>query len=403
MLLFRKFFDTATTEPATQNQEPQSIAALMAHQGVVNRTHDMVAAPIMITETKEENKPVNEPTPAATATSPSDTASTTSETPTQTKVEEPVQQLPIATEQVNQPSWQEVLKSQQPETVLSELGYDDQTVQLLSKIKSFDPKVVGLIQAYEQGKHVDYLRELSTDYSKMSDEDVMRHQLRRDNPQASDKALEVMFKKEVVQIYNLDSEDPDELAEGKLYLEAKAARYRSSLIENQQNYLLPKAPEPQRPVEVDRSADEDVRKFEVYRTQFNDNPYTKDIFNSKSISFGEGDEKFSFKVDPNAIVKVLFNGEKWMERMSEVRDNPDGTRTFTPDTKKQFLVGMVAEYGEDFLKEYAKHFKSLGGKTVTDTIDNAKPPENTTSSTAPRGYNSVAEAMAKEGRPSYGG
>ncbi len=398
MLLFRKFLDPQIAEPAKDN----SIAHLMATQGVMNSSREMVATPISITENKEETKQATDSTPAETAISNPPPASNTSEPPQSTQEVTHVQEQTVQ-ERAEQPSWQEVLKSQQPDTVFKELGFDDKMVKVVGQMKDLDPNVIGLIEAYKEGRHVDYLRELTTDYSKMSAEEVMRHQLRQDYPTASSQQLEALFKREVVKAYSLDSEDEDEKAEGQLLLEARADKNRAVLIGNQQKYLIPKFTEPQRQPEVDNSMEEDVKKFEVYRSQFNDNQYTKDIFANKTISIGEGDEKFTYKVDPNRIVKVLFNGEEWMSKMSEVRDNPDGSRSFSPNAKKQFLVGMVAEYGEDFLIEYAKHFKSLGGKSVVETIENAKPNETSTASASQKGYETAAEAMAKAGRMNYGG
>ena len=399
MLLFRKFLDPQVAEPSQDN----SIAHFMATQGVMNSSSEMVATPVTITEKKEETKQAQETTPAETAISNPPPASNTSETPKPAEEAKPVQEQ-IVQERIEQPSWQEVLKSQQPDTVFKELGFDDKMVKVVSQMKDLDQNVIGLIEAYKEGRHVDYLRELTTDYSKMSAEEVMRHQLRQDYPTASSQQLEALFKREVVKAYSLDSEYEDEKAEGQLLLEARADKHRAALIGNQQKYLIPKFTEPQRQSEVvDNTMEEDVKKFEVYRSQFNDNQYTKDIFANKSISIGEGDEKFTYKVDPNRIVKVLFNGEEWMSKMSEVKDNPDGSRSFSPNAKKQFLVGMVAEYGEDFLIEYAKHFKSLCGKSAIDPIENAKPLDASNASASQKGFETPAEAMAKAGRWNYGG
>lgn len=398
MNTIRRFFDSAIGEPAAQ-----SVAQLMATQGVKSEPGEYKSTPIDITETKVEPIVVPDPAPAVTANE--GVPKTESAPP---EVPKPIEE-PVVTAEPQKaersepaPSWQEVLKSQQPDTVFKEMGFDDSMVALVKELKQFDPKVVGLVQAYKNGTHVDYLRELSTDYTKLSAEEVMRHQLRQEYPKASDKALEVLFKKEVVEKYNLDSVDEAEAEEGRLLLDAKADRYRDEFTQRQEKYLLPKAPEPVA-AEPDKKEEADIKQFEVYKSQFINNQYTKDIFSNKQISIGEGDEKFNFPVKPEALSDILYNGQRWMERTSLITENPDGTKNFAPDVKRQMLIAAVAEYGEDFLNEYAKHFKSLGGKTVVETIDNARPVENNSSSPAQKAPDTVAEAMARQGRVNYGG
>ena len=398
-MTIRKFFDPQVAEPSTS----QSVAELMAANGVKSEGGEYKSTPIDITEKKEENSSVPEPTPAETAIVETKPDNGTPEPP-QPKKEEPPVEIPQKAEPpAVVPTWQEVLKSQQPDTVFKEMGLDDNMVKLVNRIKDYDPKVIGLIQAYEKGTHVDYLRELTTDYSKLSAEEVMRHQLKQEYPKASDKALDALYMTEVIEKYKLDSTDDDEVERGRLLLDAKADRYRDEFVKKQEAYLVPKAPEP-KSEQPDNKVDEGVKQFEVYKSQFLDSPITKDIFTNKKFSIGEGENKFTADVDPQAIQEILYNGQKWLESTSIVTNNADGTMNFVPDVKKQFLIGMVAKYGEDFLNDYAKHYKSLGGKTVVDDIENAKPPEeNPSSSPSQKAPSTVAEAMARQGSMNYGG
>ena len=88
---------------------------------------------------------------------------------------------------------------------------------------------------------------MSTDYGKMPAEEVMRHQLRKEYPKASDKAFEVVYQEEVVNKYKLNEDDftEAEVERGKLLLEAKADKFRDELIKEQEDYLFQKAPEKQ--------------------------------------------------------------------------------------------------------------------------------------------------------------
>lgn len=397
--MIRRFLDPAVAEPSAATQ-PFNIASLMARHGVKNESEQSVAVPIEIKEeVKEEVTAKPEVTPVETTTEPS-IAEAKTETPAQ--VQEQVVEMPQKEEQPKVPTLQEVLRQHQPEAILKELGYNDKLVSLVNQLKEYDPKVAGLIQAYKDGVHVEYLKELTTDYSKMPAEEVMRHQLRREYPKASEKALDVLYRKEITEKYNLDSADDAELEEGKLLLEAKAERYRDEFISKQSKFLLPKAPEPKADV-PDLSEQKRQQEIEAYRSQFSDNAYTKNIFTSKSFSLGEGDEKFNYPVDPEVLSGVLFDDNKWAETQFDIHKNIDGTIKYTPKVEHQMLTAMVAVYGKSFLDAYSQHLKSLGGKAAIVPIDNAKPVETSMASPAQAAPKSAAEAMARGGTLNSGG
>lgn len=397
-MFVKRFFDTTVAEAGGG----ASVASMMAQHGVKSEAGMTVEIPTVNipTEKKEEPPTATIPSHAATANEGELKAETANpEPPPLAEATQEVPQPEIQAEQPKPQSWQEVLKSQQPDTVLKALGFDDNMAKLVGELKTFDPKVVGLIQAYKEGTHVDYLRELATDYTKMSAEEVMRHQLRREYPKASDRQLDVLYRKEVVQQYNLDSDDEFEVEEGRMLLDAKADRYRDDFVNSQQKYLLPKAPEPTAATETDHSAEEAKQRFETYRNQFTGDPYTKNIFAAKQVVLGEGDDKFTFPVkDPESIIKNLYDADSWLQKTSIVQGD-----SIVPDVKKQVLIALIAEHGEGFLNEYAKHYKSLGGKSVVETIENAKPPETNAPSAADQQPQSVAEFMAKKGIMNFGG
>jgi len=400
MTTIRRFFDIAPTEPAGA----VNIAEAMAKYGVKNDSTEPVATPIPIeakTEPVPEEKVV---TPAETATE-LQTTETVKEEPQQVQKEVVVTPAPAIPEsQPKPPTLQEVLKIHQPQSVLNELGYDDKTVQLLNKVKGFDPKVLGLIEAYENGTHIDYLRELTTDYSKMSAEDVMRHQLKQDYPKASDAQLQILYEDEVLDKYKID---PDKYSEaeverGKMLLEAKAGKYRDDFATRQQQYLVPKAPEP-KAEEPNNMEAEANQKFVEYKNKFTEDQYTRSVFSNKKISIGEGADQFNYPVEPDDLIKVLYSSDGWMDATSKKVENGDGTTSFVPNVEHQILIGAVAKYGKVFLDEYAKHYKSIGGKSVVADIENAKEVDTTKTSTPDAAPKSAAEAMARGGVYNSGG
>lgn len=384
----RKFYNTDAVETGAA----PSVASLMAQHGKLNSTEAPVVTPIVFdnTEKKEETPQPTEVPPAVTATETSNGAEANLETPSPEVVEEKVKTPKKEEEPVQQQSWQEVLRNQQPDVVLKELGYDEKAVQLLGQLKELDPKVLAFIEAYKEGKHIEYVQEWTTDYGKMSAEEVMRHQLRREYPKASQQQLDALYKREVVKAYSLDSEDEDELAEGQALLEAKADKYREVFIKEQETKLLPKAAPPPDNSEAEAKAEaERVKQFEAYKSSVTGHELFRNISSSKVYSFGDGDEKFNFPVDPNSLQEVLFT-DKWQENMFD--------KSGKPNVEHQLLVATVNKYGVSFFKEMAKHFKAIGGQKAIEPIENANKPSAGTPSPSEIAPKTPAEAMAKFGR-----
>jgi hypothetical protein len=299
MIFLKKFYDIAVAEPAgseaavveqvapkIEKTEPISIAAAMAKEGHKTTNGNPAAKPIVNkTENKEEAKPVekSEKVETTTTTLNAEKANSESLPPKEEKTE--VAQTQKETAPQVQPSWQEVLKSQQPDNVLKELGFDDKTVKIFQKLKGFD-KIdffSNLIDEWKsKGDLKGYLKELSTDYSKMQPEEVMRHQLREEYPKASEQALNALFKKKIFEAYNLDSDDPEQVAEGKMLLEAEADKYRDTLVERQKTKLFPEVPEAA-PPEPDRQAERQKQEFEAYMSTVNKDPYAEKVFENKKI------------------------------------------------------------------------------------------------------------------------
>lgn len=398
-MFIKKFYDADVADAgggeAAVAEPVMTAAQAMAQHGKKSDENSGDVAPIEITEKKEEAKK-EEPVTAATATSEVPKEEAKAETPkAEVQAEEPkkVETQPIVAEPVKVPTLDEVLKANQPDTVLKALGYDDEKVALVSEMKDLDPKVVGIIQAYKNGTLGEYAQALSTDYTKMSDEDVMRHQLRKEYPKVSDAAFEALFEDEVLDKYKLDSDvySEAERAKGKLLLEAKAAKYRDELVANQEKYLMPKPPEPKAEVVPDNSVELQAKEnVEKYVKEIENDPYTKDIIANKKITLGEGEEKFSYPVDYSSLIGNLTDAKKWVSVMYD-KD------TGAPRTSHQLLVAAVAEHGMEFLDAYAKHFKGLGAKEVVEPIDNASPADKSTPAKSDPLPTSAAQAMAKSG------
>lgn len=398
----RKFYAAAVDEGAggaAEVVQEINMAAMMAKHGTKSSEGSAKPEPIEIPGAKEELKTEVIP----------ETAKVKEEPKVEVKPEEPKTEPkkeeakatpePIVQEKPKEPSLDEVLKKNQPDTIFKALGFDDEKTAFVSELKDADPKLVGIMQAYKNGTLGEYVRELSTDYQKMSAEEVMRHQLRREYPKASPKALDALYESEVIEKYKLDpdSYSEAEIEKGKLLLEAKADKYRDEFTANQEKFLMPNPPEPKKEPVPDNTAElEAEQRVGAYRKELQDHPYTKDIIANKKIKLGEGEEAFNYPVDAQELIDVLSDPKKWSETMWDIQNG-------VPKTEHQLAVAAFALDSKKFLKEYAQHLKAIGAKEVIDPIENASSPDKSTPAKSEADITDPAKAMAKYGRKVSGG
>lgn len=356
----------------------QSIASLMAQQGRMTENNKVIIPNVSArSEVKsEEMKSVD-------STNDSQPSSQQQVPETQSDNKEPVK-------------WQEVLKNQQPDEILKELGYTNDSVRFLNEVKDADPKILHFLNLWKNDTNAfkDYVNEMNTDYTQLSSEEVMRRQLKEEYPKASERQLDAIFKRDIVDKYNLDSADDDLVEEGKLLLDAVAEKYREKLVDKQKDFLLPQHVQ-------DKINQEELaqKEFENYKTTLLGSQLTKDLLQNKVISIGEGDDKFNYSLQsPESVVNNLFDSNSWANKMFDIVKDSEGNEQFVPNIEKQLLISAILDDHKGFLKEMAKHYKSLGSKSFSDSLDN---PSNSgsyspsKSSTEPK---SPAEWMARTGR-----
>jgi hypothetical protein len=393
---FRKFFDAAPNEAAATEEVVQMTPAqAMANSGVLRSPNSQVEVPNVITEKKPESTEAKVETPVETTNETTETKEEKAESKkAPEKSETEATNLPIEEKkpEVPTPTWQEVLK-EQPDAVLKEVLGDDKKVALVKTLKELPPEMAALIEHWQANGNVTaYLQALTTDFSKMPAEEVMRHQLRQDYPKANPKQLELLYKRKMESYGLIEDADEATIENGRLLLEADVDILRDKFSDSQKSFLLPKPPEAKvaEPAAVDDTAAKQQQELEQYKAIIDGDAFFKSLAENKKFVFGEGDEAFNFPVDPTILKDNLTDPKKFGSKLL----NAEGK----DDVRKQFLISMIAEYGDAFLKEYAKHFKSLGGKEVTTTIQNAKKPKEEEAAPAEVKITNPAQAMAQSGK-----
>lgn len=399
-MFIKKFFDVLAAEPSAASVEAPSLASMMAKSGVLNSPGREGAIPSINTEKQEQTGPVTSSTPApATETKPAAEAKPSSPSPSK----EPVAATPQIAKPLKAPTWQEVLKSQQPDAIFKELGYDEKVVSLSNRLKD-KPEMAAFLDHWEnKGDIKPYFDALNTDFQKMNPEDVMRHQLRSQNPELDAKQLDTLFKIKVTNRYKLDDQlyTEDEVAEGRIELMADAKPIRASLADEQKKFLLPQAPE-QKPAGPDPQVQRQ-QEFEAYKSSFTESSIIRDIQANKRITIGEGPEAYHYPVDPNALMSVIFDDKEWASGLLSKEVKPDGTETFVPNFRKQAILAAIVKDDVGFFAGLEKHYKSLGGSAAIAPIENAKPLAGGTPAKAEATSSNPAAAAAKTGRFVRGG
>src|SRR6266700_2939434 len=211
----RKFYEVATPDA------PVNIASIMAKSGIKTDA-DPVEIPNIITETKKVEAtqvPVKVETTVPVAVAPAETPPPpTNPAPVQ------VQNIPEPIPEVKPLDWKEVLKSHNPDQgeVMKAIGLDE--------------KMVGLFNTWRTTGDVrKYLEAVSTDYSKMTAEDVMKHYLQQKFPEFSNEDFQELYRAKVIEQYKLDPTmfEEKDIKLGKILLQADAKEIRENLMRQQ--------------------------------------------------------------------------------------------------------------------------------------------------------------------------
>jgi len=121
------------------------------------------------------------------------------------------------------------------ETPVVETPVVEKTVEAKVDPYNFkDDFIKGVVEYYEKtGDVTPYLQAKLVDFNQMSDEEVMRRNLREQYPDVSEKAFDRLYKQQIADKFKLDAdewgEDDSEL--GKELLKAEATKARQKYID----------------------------------------------------------------------------------------------------------------------------------------------------------------------------
>lgn len=367
----KKFFDAEPEEVESGGGFDNPFAD--AKPGDLTIVDQDAPAPAEIPEEEE----VEEPKPAEAVVETAKPVEVVAEAPKEVVaevpkvVEEPKEVVALKPEVVKKADKWEVLKEQ---------GFDDFTIDLL-KYKE------------QTGDFTPYLEAKSVDYSKFTDEQIMRHDLQKQYKGLSAEALDLLYEQKVNETYRLDADIHGEAAAklGRELLKFESDKIRQREIENQAKF---KAPE--KPVDdtAQRLQQEQEAKYEEYKVSVNDSESTKALLKDKRLVFGSGDSAYQYKVDkPESLVETALNPNLLFNDLVDAKGNADLAKVYKA---KAYIANM--DKIEQMLIE---HGKTLGEKKSFEELQN--PSSKEAAPVVPKTDMTAEQALARGGVVRGGG
>ena len=229
-----------------------------------------------------------------------------------------------------------------------------------------DEFLKGVIEYYQKTKDLTpYLQAKTIDFNQMSDEEVMRRNLREQYPDVSEKAFERLYKQQVVDKFKLDADEfgEEDYELGRELLKTEASKVRQGYLEWQKNFT---APEPK----VDDAAKQEEVKLQEALKQFEQSvkshEATKSILEGKRITVKDGSGEFNFEIQqPETLVDMTLDNNKFFSQFT----NAEGQL----DYGKWYRVAAYSQNPEVFEKSLINYGKTIGREEIAKEIKNPSP------------------------------
>ena len=227
-----------------------------------------------------------------------------------------------------------------------------------------DDFIKGVVEFYEKtGDITPYLQAKTVDFTKMSDEDILRRSLREQYSELSDKAFDKLYRMQVTDKFKLDEEEfsEDEVQLGRELLKIEANKARQSYVEWQNNFS---APQPVADTAADQEAERMMKQFEE---SLKSNQTTQRILADKKLSIKTSDGEFNFELQaPESIVDMTLDNDKFFAQFVA----PTGE----VDYDRWYKAAAYSQNPELFEKALINYGKTLGRLEVTKDIKNPSDP-----------------------------
>ena len=245
-------------------------------------------------------------------------------------------------------NWKDEIKKADLKEVLKELGIDEFAIELSEHRKN-------------GGDPVDYLQAKFVDYNKISDEALLKADLKIQYPTLTGDQINRLYDRK----YAPESELQDDVEFSKDQLQADAYKVRQAKITEQQKFKIA-APISQQPVN-NQSQIEAEKVQELMTRWYNEHDATKALMESKRVTLNLGENgSFNFDVQqPEIVTKALYDPQIW-QRIT-------ATKTGEPDVVKLQKIILYAADPLRFESDLVNYGKSLALPGVVEEGRNITP------------------------------
>lgn len=236
---------------------------------------------------------------------------------------------------------------------------DDRYEERVQRKHNFkDDFIKGVVDYYERtGDLTPYLQAKIIDFNKISDEEIMRVNLRDQYSNLSDKAFDRLYKQQIVDKYKLDADEygEEDYELGKELLSAEAAKVRQAYVEWQNNFV---APEPQ---ESEPDNSEEILQY--FEQEVRSNEFTKNVLDGRRIAIKTQDGEFNYEI-PSAkdMVDMTIDNDRFFRQFANESGNLDYA--------KWYKTVAYSQNPEMFERALINYGKTLGRSEVTKEIKN---------------------------------
>ena len=203
----------------------------------------------------------------------------------------------------------------------------------------------------ENGTLNPYLEATAVNFTEMGDEQVMRYNLKKNNPTLSDRAIERLYQRDVINKYSLDQDkfEEDEVELGKELLKADADKLRNTFVDEQKKFIEPVVSETK-----EKAENQKIERSE-WESTVKTNKTTKDVLDNKRILISFKDETFSYEVDnPQELQEMTIDNNKFFNLFSDGQGNVDFDKWYRvltyaadPETYEQSLISHGIGLGQE--------------------------------------------------------
>lgn len=268
--------------------------------------------------------------------------------------QQPVQTPEPASEQVSQPASEPAID---PEPVVEKASEPVKEPAKESVREFKDDFIKGVVEFYEKtGDLTPYLQAKTVDFTKMSDEEILRKNLREQYSDLSDKAFERLYKQQVTDRFKLDTEEwgEDDSELGRELLKSEASKLREQYLEWQRNFA---APEPQ------SSDDQTAEILQRFESEVRSSEITKGFLESKKLTIKTSDGEFSYEVpQADAVIDMTIDNDRFFSQFALDQGQLD--------YGKWYKTVAYSQNPELFERALINYGKTLGRSEVTKEIKN---------------------------------